>query len=190
MVIARDPMVPPEKIRPLRRVEYDRLVSLGMLHGEHLELLFGRLVRMSPQGGAHVYAVTELARLLVPAIGRRANVRVQAPFIASEDSEPEPDVAIVPPGDYLDEHPHRAHLLVEVAESSLQDDRRIKAPLYAAASVPEYWIVDVAAGCIEVYRDPREGAYASVTRHGREVTLVVPGFEDVRVPVAEVVPPR
>jgi Uma2 family endonuclease len=189
VAFSHDAVLPPEKVRPLRRAEYDRLVALGMLRGEHVELLHGRLVRMSPQGEPHVFSVTRLNKLLVRALGDRAEVRVQAPFGASDVSEPEPDLAVVPPGDYLHDHPSLAFLLIEVADSSLQDDRRIKGPLYAAARVPEYWIVDVAAGVVEVHRDPRPDGYASVTRHGREATLTVPNFEDVVVVVGDVVPP-
>jgi Uma2 family endonuclease len=192
VALSRDAIVPPEKIRPLRRAEYDRMVGLGMFRGEKVELLYGRLVRMSPQGEPHVFSVTRLNKLLVRALGDRAEVRVQAPFGASAESEPEPDIAIVAPGDYLGGHPSRAMLLIEVSDSSLQDDRRIKGPLYAAAGVPEYWIVDLVGGEIEVYREPRgDGAgYARVTRHGRDTELRVPGFEDVVVAVGEVVPPR
>jgi hypothetical protein len=68
-------------------------------------------------------------------------------------------LAIVPTGDYLKQHPSHAHLLIEVADSSQEDDPRIKGPLYAATGVPEYWI------------------------------LAVPGFEDILVPVSDVVPP-
>jgi Uma2 family endonuclease len=186
----QDAVVPPEKVRPLRRTEYDRLVLLGMLRGENVELLYGRLVRMSPQGEPQVFSVTRLNKLLVRALGDRAEVRVQAPFGASDVSEPEPDLAIVAPGDYLQEHPSRTFLLIEVADSSLQDDRRIKGPLYAAAAVPEYWIVDVVVGVVEVHRDPRADGYASVTRHGRDAVLTVPGLEDVVVRVSDIVPPQ
>jgi len=189
VAFSHDAIVPPEKVRPLRRSEYDRLVGLGMLRGENVELLYGRLVRMSPQGEPHVFSVTRLNKLLVRALGDRAEVRVQAPFGASDVSEPEPDLAIVPPGSYLDGHPSRALLLIEVSDSSLQDDRRIKGPLYAAAGVPEYWIVDLVGGVVEVHRDPRGDGYASVTRHARGATLAVPGFEDILVPVGEIVPP-
>src|ERR1700722_7409177 len=189
MAFSRNGVVPPEKVRPLRRAEYDRLVGLGMLQGENVELLYGRLVRMSPQGEPHIFSVTRLNKLLVRALGDRAEVRVQAPFGASEASEPDPDLAIVAPGDYLPEHPSRAFLLIEVADSSLQDDRKIKGPLYASAGVTEYWIVDIAGGAVEVHREPRDDGYASVTRHGRDARLVVPGFEDVVVAVGEVLPP-
>ena len=146
MTASHDARVPPDRVRRLQRAEYDRMVGFGMFRGEKIELLQGRLVTMSPQGKPHAFSVTRLNRLLVRALGDRAEVRVQAPFGASAESEPEPDIAVVLPGDYLDEHPRRALLLIEVAESSLQDDRRIKGPMYAAAGVPEYWIVDLAGG--------------------------------------------
>ena len=190
MALSPDPALPPEKVRPLRRAEYDRMVGLGMFRDERVELLHGRLVRMSPQGEPHVFSVTRLTKLLVRALGDRAEVRVQAPFGASDVSEPEPDLAIVAPGDYLTEHPTRAMLLIEVADSSLQDDRRIKGPLYAAAGVAEYWIVDLVGGAIEVHREPQADGYASITRRGRESRLLVPGFEDVVVAVGDVLPPR
>jgi len=191
MVPSIDALGPPEKLRPLRRAEYERLVGLGTFRGENVELLYGRLVRMSPRGEPHVFSITRLTKLLVRALGDRAEVRVQAPFAASDVSEPEPDLAIVAPADYLDEHPRHALLLIEVADSSLEDDRRIKGPLYAAAGVPEYWIVDVAAGVLEVHRQPAaHGAgYGSVTRYARGAIVGVPGFDDVLVPVSEIVPP-
>ena len=69
-------------------------------------------------------------------------MRVQLPFAASDDSEPEPDLVLVPPRRYADRHPRQAYLLIEVADSSLDHDRETKAPLYASSGVPEYWIVD------------------------------------------------
>jgi Uma2 family endonuclease len=176
------------RIRPLRRVEYDRLARAGSFAGEKVELVYGRLIKMSPQGERHAFSIMRLTKLLARAIDDRADLRIQLPFAASETSEPEPDVAIVPPGDYLEQHPSQALLIIEVAESSLDEDRRIKAPLYAAAGVPELWIVDVAAGAVEVYRDARGQGYTAVTRHGREATLAVPGLPGASVRVGDVVP--
>jgi len=178
----------PERLRPLRRVEYERLVELGCFEDEKIELIDGILVAMSPQGTEHAYAVQQLAMLLIPALKGRAIVRVQSSLAASDDSEPEPDVVVVPRQDYSRQHPMHALLLIEVAESSLRKDRRIKGSLYARTGVPEYWIVDVASRAIEVYRDPRDGAYAQVTRHHLGEILRPLAFEDVEVPVAEVVP--
>jgi len=177
-----------EKLRPLRRAEYDRLVGLGMLEGEKLELLYGRLVRMSPEGERHAFSIVRLTEHLVRALAGRAQVRVQLPLAASDISEPEPDIAIVAPGDYLDGHPKQALLVIEVAQGSLDEDRSLKAALYCAAGVPEYWIVNLVEGVIEVYREPRGDSYASVVRHGRDAAPAVPGFADVVVAVRDVLP--
>lgn len=97
-------------------------------------------------------------------------MRVQLPFAASDESEPEPDVAVVARGDYLDGHPRQAFLVVEVARTSADEDRRIKGALYASAGVPEYWLVNLAEHVVEVFREPAVGAYRQATRHGREAT--------------------
>ena len=126
--------------------------------------------------------------LLVRALGDRARVRVQAPFAAPDESEPEPDVAVVAQGDYLDGHPRVAFLIVEVAETSLARDR-LKARLYAAAGVAEYWIVNLSEQVLEVHRQPGAEGYAAVSRHGRGEKLPLAAFEDVALGVDEVLPP-
>jgi Uma2 family endonuclease len=188
-VFTPDPLVC-SRWRPLRRSEYEHLVELGSFAGEKVELLQGRIVEMSPQGRAHAYAVTQLVRRLVPAIGDRAVVRVQMPMALSELSEPEPDLAVVAAADYLDEHPRQALLLIEVADSSLADDRKIKRRLYAEAQIPEYWIVNLLDGVVEVHREPDGGDYAQVSRHGRDALVVVPGFADVELRVGDFLPHR
>lgn len=136
-----------------------------------VELLYGRISSMSPQGEPRAYSVARLARMLIRALGDdRALVRVQAPLAAPDDSEPEPDIAVVAPGDYLCGHPATAWLIIEVAESSLARDRS-KARLYAAAAVPEYWIVNLADSIIEVYPEPLGDRYTSMTRHDRGAVL-------------------
>jgi len=88
-----------EVTRPLRRVEYDQLVALGLFENERIELLEGELVVMSPIGAPHNVAVQSLNELLVLALRGRAWVRPQMSFAAHELSEPEPDLAIVPRAD-------------------------------------------------------------------------------------------
>jgi Uma2 family endonuclease len=180
--------VPEEMIRPIKLAEYERLAESGAFEGERVELLYGRIVRTPPMGNSHSYGITRFAELLIRRLGDRATVRIQMPFIAPHESMPEPDVAVVPLGDYLDAHPTAAHLVVEVADSSLAIDRA-KALLYANANVDEYWIVDVNGGAIEVYRAPSEQGFSRVTRHERGEELAVPGFADVVVRVADVLPP-
>jgi Uma2 family endonuclease len=178
----------PERVRPLRRREYERLVELGCFEDEKVELLQGLIVAMSPVGTGHAYSVQQLNMLLVPAVLGRAIVRVQSSFALSDDSEPEPDLVIVPLEDYSREHPSRALLAIEVAESSLRKDRRIKGRLYAGADIEEYWIVDVNNRVIEVYRASRDGAYSQVSKHGPGEIIRPEAFPDVEVPVADVVP--
>jgi Uma2 family endonuclease len=178
-----------DRIRPLRRSEYERLAELGAFDDEKVELLYGRIVRMSPQGGERRYGVEHLAEILIAGLRGRARVTLQSSFAASDESEPEPDLAVVPLGDYLDEPPKTAHLVIEVAKTSLADDRE-KAALYAAAGVPEYWIVNLVDDVVEVRGELAGGAYACTTRHGRDAELRIPGFEDVVVRVGDVLPPR
>jgi Uma2 family endonuclease len=101
-----------------------------------------------------------------------------------DESEPEPDVAIVPNRSYAGSHPASAFLIVEVAESSLTYGRETKAPLYAASDVAEYWIVDVTGRAIEVFREPANGRYTSVRRAGLDESLSPGAFPDVVVSVS------
>lgn len=176
----------PERPRPLKRVEYDELIRLGMLEDEKVELLHGTIVQMSPIYPDHSSAITQLNMLLAPALVGRALVRVQTNYWASEDSEPEPDVAVVSPGPWNREHPSAALLIVEVALSSLRKDRGIKVPLYAASRVAEYWIVDLAKRRVEVYRDSDGREYQTRTAHEIGETLSLVAFPDVRIPIAQI----
>ena len=114
-------------------------------------------------------------------------MNIQSPFVAWDDSEPEPDVAIVPEQSYADAHPDNAFLLVEVAESSLKYDRETKAPLYAASRVAEYWIVDIAGKAIEVYANPEDGRFTNVRRFGLGDVVAVAAFPDVAIAVRDIV---
>ena len=175
-----------EVIRPLRRVEYDQLIALGAFEDEKIELLDGEMVAMSPIGVGHNSAVQKLNELLVLALSGRASVRCQSSFAASELSEPEPDFAIVPRGDYDLDHPSQAHLIIEVAESSLVKDRGRKLRLYASCQVPEYWVVNLVERCIEVYREVEGGSYAHVERYERGQSVHLLAFSDVSIAVSDV----
>src|SRR5262245_54823429 len=148
--------------RRIQRTEYERLVEQGLFEDERVELIQGIVVEMSPIGPRHSDPIDVLNRLFVMGVGARAVVRVQQPFAASDDSEPEPDLALVAPGCYRDRHPDRALLIIEVAETSLDHDRETKCPLYASSGVPEYWIIDVNARIVEVYDTPNADRYARV----------------------------
>jgi Uma2 family endonuclease len=134
-----------------------------MFQGERIELLDGLLVVREPQHSPHATGVRLVQKALERDLGAGWDVRAQMPFALDDDSEPEPDVVVVPgsPRDYLAAHPSRCALLVEVAGSSLLFDRRKKASLYARAKIADYWIVNLRERVVEVYRQPRRSARAT-----------------------------
>ena len=179
-------LLAPETPRKISRDLYDRMVSLGLLDDARVELLHGAIIQMSPNDPPHASPVDELTAILVPALARRARVRIHQPLLAADESEPEPDVAIVPLGDYHLVHPDQALLVIEIAASSLRKDRLVKAPLYAVSNVREYWIVNVTERVVEVHRGPTAGGWASVTRHEHGETIAPEAFPDVTIRISEV----
>jgi Uma2 family endonuclease len=178
-----------DQLRPLLRSEYDELIRLGRFEGEKIELLFGVLVRMTPIGPPHSSTVVRVSNLFARLLSDdRASVRSQQPFAALPDSEPEPDLVIAPPGEYATEHPETTWLVIEVSDSSLAKDRGLKQRLYALAGVPEYWIVNLVDGVIEVHTQPENGAYASVTRHAKGETLHPRELPDLAIEVDQILP--
>lgn len=182
-------LIPHSKMRPLTRVEYERLAREGFFAREKVELVFGVVVPMSPINPPHATSTAEIHEVILRKIGERARVRCQSSFAASDDSMPEPDIIVIPNDDYWSKLPTRAYLVVEVADSSLRYDRLVKARLYAEVDVDEYWIVDVNAGCVEVYRDRRDDQWCTITTHSRGETIAPLAFPDVVIAVSEIVPP-
>jgi len=113
-------------------------------------------VRTTTQSERHARIIERLTRLLVRAVSDEYGVRPQLPLTLGADNEPEPDLAIVALEDApsRDEHPKMARLVIEVSGESLCLDRDVKGAVYAAAGIPEYWIVDIDHQSVEEYRDP------------------------------------
>lgn len=175
----------PTQLRRWTRLEYERLVSLGVFHeDERLELLGGHLLVREPQGSRHGVAIELADSAFRVALGPGWRVRVQLPIALDDESEPEPDLAVVAgdPRDRPHHHPSRPALVVEVAESSLVFDRETKGLLYARAGVPEYWIVNLVDRVLEVYREPMETAGATSGR--RYAAVAVFDAASVVVPLA------
>lgn len=124
--------------------------------------------------------------MFVLALADRAAIRPQLAYAASDISEPEPDLAVVPPGDHDREHPSTAFFLIEVADSSLSKDRRIKTRIYADAAVPEYWVIDVNGGTIEVRTQPTSGAYGHLRVARAGETIRLQAFPDVEIAVSDI----
>jgi Uma2 family endonuclease len=179
-------VVPQHLARPLSRDEYAKMAALGMFEHERVELVHGVIIRKPVVGPPHSAAVQRMTEVFVRSFAPAASVRVQSPFVAGDRSLPEPDVAVVPRGEYRDEHPTEAMLLVEVADSSLDFDRMTKAKLYAESDVPEYWIVNLVDGIVEVHTDIVRGVYTRVVPFKRGERITPTRFARVTIAVDDV----
>ncbi len=157
-------LAPGVPLQPLTLDQYERMVEHGVLgEDDRVELLDGLLVSVSPQGALHAATLTRLTDWAYDAIDRsRFAIRVQVPLRCLPASEPEPDLALVPAGDYVAQHPSTAALVVEVSVSSAPVDLGVKRSVYARSGVGEYWVVRPIAGVIRVHRDLRADDYAVV----------------------------
>jgi Uma2 family endonuclease len=193
----------PTRMPPLRyhrwtRAEYERLVDRGVFTtDDRIELLDGLLVVREPQGDRHAAAMAALHLALQRAFGRGFHVRVGSPVALDDTSEPEPDLAVVPgaPWDYGAGHPSGPVLVAEVSETSLAKDRLRKGGLYARAGIADYWVVNLVAGVLEVYRQPvrapsrRYGwKYGSVRLLKRNTVVAPLARPRARIRVADVLP--
>ncbi len=175
--------------------DYLCLAESGILQeNERIELIRGEIVTMSPIEVPHASTLNRLVWLLTSALGKQVILSIQNPLQLSEESMPQPDVAVLGFQDhfYSEHHPKPEDtlLIVEVADTSLRYDRRIKAPLYSAASIADYWIVNLAERQIEVYREPRPtGGYRTMTIYSPGNTLSPLAFADVILGVDEILGP-
>jgi Uma2 family endonuclease len=188
---------PPLTLKRWKRAEYDRLVELGVFEGDPIELIGGQLVVAEPKGTYHTTALSMIEYALRAVLPVGWIVRTQAPVSLDDESEPEPDLAVVPgrPVDYRDAHPARPVLAIEVAESSLAFDRKHKGSLYSRAEIPDYWIVNLVDRVLEVYREPGLDAsacygwrYRSVTTLGPPAVVIPLAFPAVQLAVADLLP--
>ena len=186
------------RTRRFTRAEYERLVELGVFQPDDaIELIGGELMVAEPQGAPHYTAIRKTAKALEAAFGPGWEVRTEGPIGLDEDSEPEPDIAVVPgePDDYARAHPSRPVLTVEVAESSLRVDRHHKGSLYARAGLPDYWVLNLADRVLEVYREPVQDSAApfgwryshseALDASARVTPLAAPGSS---IPVSRLLP--
>ncbi|QBQ53533.1 Uma2 family endonuclease [Nitrosococcus wardiae] len=158
------------KRHPFTVQDYHRMAEVGILHeDDRVELLDGEILEMSPIGSRHAAAVDYLTAWLSREVGERAIVRVQSPIRLSLYSEPQPDLTLLKPRSdfYASAHPgpEDVLLLIEMAESSLDDDRDLKLPRYAEAGILESWIIDLPGQRLLVYREPVGRKYQSIQEY-------------------------
>lgn len=172
------PLDDPELVRHgLTRAQFDRLVAAGEFEGQHVELLEGALVEMTPQGGPHRRAVVSLANRLVRQLPDDLFVAPQVPMATAADSEPEPDVYVIDAAaNDSDDHPSWAHVVIEVAVTSQRTDLLHKSRIYARAGIPQYWVVDLPGDRVVVHTDPQGDAYASVDARPLDTPLEIRGM--------------
>jgi Uma2 family endonuclease len=156
--------------------EFLRMAETGILcEDDRLELIDGEVVEMSPIGQPHTAAVSSATRALVRAAGDAAIVQPQGAVRLDLYYEPEPDLVLLKPRSdfYISRRPGPADVLlvIEVADSSIDYDRDVKAPLYAKAGIPEYWLIDLNTGVIDRYLSSDRDAYQSVEQLRRGQTL-------------------
>ncbi len=187
---ALDVLAAPEVRRQLHRLsvdEYHRLGEQGII-GERTELIRGVVVDKMSQSPLHVFLVQLLSDWLRQGVGEGWTIRLGNP-VTTGDSEPEPDICVAPgkPKDYLTGHPKTGPLAIEVAVTSEKMDR-VKASIYAEISIEEYWIVLAEEQSVEVFRQPVDGRFQSVTTLKVGDTLSPLAFPELTMPVTELFP--
>lgn len=175
--------VPTPIVHRFTRREYQRMDEAGLFRDERVELLDGAVMTVPPRSPSHASVTNRTAAALLRLTGPAVHVRIQAPILLDDWSEPEPDVVLCAPAadDYAHEHPNasQVRLVIEVAAASLAYDRGRKRRAYAESGIPAYWIVNLGERRIEVFGDPDRatGAYLSSRTVGAGESLSLPTGE-------------
>ncbi len=143
--------------------QYHCMVNAGVWDDRQVELLNGVVVEMSPEGVLHASKRTKAQNYLIKLLGERAILRVGAPITLLSGSEPEPDLAIVQPweNEYDIHHPYPENIfwVIEYSQTSLDKDLGVKADIYAAENIAEYWVINLKKNILVAFRDPINGKY-------------------------------
>ena len=171
--------------------EYECMGTAGILgEDDRVELLNGEIIEMAPIGSRHAGCVKELNRLFSGRAAGRYIVSVQDPVRLSSSSEPEPDIALLRPREdgYRTSHPQPEDvlLIIEVADSSLDVDRRVKVRLFAEAGIPEVWLANLQRPSITAYREPQDGRYRRINVFRRGSSIAPLAFPDIEPRVEDI----
>ena len=185
----------PPRSRKFTVDEYYLMAEVGILKpDERVELIEGEILVMPPIGPEHAWNVDLASDFITRRIDERFIVRSQNPVRLSDASEPQPDIAIIlrRPEGYLAAHPTPADvlLIIEVADSSLEYDRNIKAHIYGRSGVPETWVRNLPEDCIERFTEPGPDGYTQHTVHHRGETLTPVALPDLELAVGDLLPAR
>jgi len=170
---------------------YHQAIEAGLFDDMRVELLDGELIEMPPEGPPHAGFTDSSSRYIQRLVEERAIVRVGHPITLLNNSEPEPDLAIVQPFEELyrtERHPYPENVfwLIEYSESSLEKDLKVKTRIYAEANIAEYWVINLRRRELIVFRDPVDGEYQS--RSTLTSGMIRPlAFPDVEIEVARLI---
>ncbi|MDP8933287.1 MAG: Uma2 family endonuclease [Cyanobacteriota bacterium] len=174
--------------------EYHKLGEIGIFNPEErLELIEGNIIKISAKGTVHASATRRTASLLHNLVGNQAAVYNKSPIALDDNSEPEPDIAVVriDPFDYATHHPtpSEVYLIIEVADSSLTFDREIKAKIYARSGIADYWVLNVGDRQLHVFREPAENGYQSEVILGETASISPSEFPAFNIAIQAMLPP-
>ena len=148
--------------------EYHQMIESGLLAGKSVELLDGAIIEMSPEREEHSYTNDDVAQLLREKLRGLAKIRESHP-ITLDNSEPEPDIAIVrlPKTIYAQHHPYPQDIywLIEVSNKTLSKDLTEKSTIYARNGIPEYWVIDLVNKKLIVHLDPQNNSYSQIKEY-------------------------
>jgi Uma2 family endonuclease len=157
---------------------------------DRIELIDGEILEMSPIGSRHARVVDFLNDFLSRKLEHDFIIRVQSPIVVGDDSQPQPDIAVLRRRDdfYRDAHPTGSDvaLVIEVSDSTVAFDRSRKVPKYAAAGIPETWLIDLESDHVEVHFAPKESAYGMVKIYLRGEQAVSETMNGITLPVADI----
>ena len=183
--------IPTVRRRLWTRESFDRMVEAGAFdEDDRIELLDGEIWEMTPPGSRHVTGSRLVEEALRVAFGAGFEIRRETPFALDDTSQPQPDISVVRGSirDFTDAHPSHALLLVEVSDSTLSHDRGRKLAAYSRNEISEYWILDLKASRLEVYRDPSDSEYLSKSVFAADDTVSPVHAPDSVIVVADLLP--
>ncbi len=174
--------------------EYHQLLYTGILaENSHTELIRGEIFHMSPIGSHHAGCTNRLNLHFIQRLSEVATIHVQNPVILNKTTEVQPDIAVLKKRAdfYATAHPtpEDVLLIVEIADSSLGYDKKIKLPLYAESGIQEVWLVNLSEDCVEVYTEPSEPGYETRRTFRRKKAIVSMAFPEIGLTAEEIVGP-
>ena len=174
--------------------EYHKLGEMRFFHPEErVELLSGNIITISAKGTANTSATRRTANVLRDILENQVDVYYKSPIALDDNSEPEPDIALVriDPFDYATHHPtpSEVYLIIEVADSSLTFDREIKAKAYARSGIADYWVLNVNNRQLHVFREPAVDGYQSELILGENGSISPLQFPTVNIAIQAMLPP-